>query len=57
MSVFRRFAILRMPGRHRLSVPVSIAGEVGKAFHGLENEGKLRQGTGIFSYDGFQIHI
>ena len=27
------------------------------SFHNLSNEGKLKQGNGIFSYEGFQIHI
>lgn len=46
-----------LPGHHQLSVPADLIGKVEKAFHGLSDEGKLKQGSGVFGFDGFQIHI
>ena len=46
-----------LPGHHHLSIPVTIIDKIETAFHNLSNEGKLKQGHGIFSYEGFQIHI
>ena len=46
-----------LPGHHHLSIPVTIIDKIETAFHNLSNEGKLKQGNGIFSYEGFQIHI
>lgn len=48
---------LILPGHHNLSIPVTIIDKIETAFHNLSNEGKLKQGNGIFSYEGFQIHI
>ncbi len=46
-----------LPGHHHLSVPVTIIDKIETAFHNLSNEGKLKQGNDIFSYERFQIHI
>ena len=46
-----------LPGHHGLHVSVDIIERIEAAFAGLDREGKLRQGSGVFSYDGFQIHI
>lgn len=46
-----------LPGHHQLPVPVSLLDEIEMAFHDLSNKGKLKHGSGIFSYDDFQIHI
>ena len=45
------------PGHHKLSIPVEIIGRIEKAFYDLSQEGKLKQGSGIFQYADFQIHI
>lgn len=45
------------PGHHYLSIPLTLIDKIEEAFHGLADEKKLRQGNGVFSYDGFQIHI
>ena len=46
-----------LPGHHALHIPVSIVDQIETAFAGLDQAGLLRQGCGIFTYDGFQIHI
>lgn len=46
-----------LPGHHRLSVPVDIVGRIERAFHRLSDEGKLAQGSGVFDFGDFQIHI
>lgn len=46
-----------LPGHHHLSIPVTMIDKIETAFHNLSNEGKLKQGNGIFNYEGFQIHI
>lgn len=46
-----------LPGHHALNVPADLIERVCCAFDGLEARGQLRQGMGVFSYDGFQIHI
>ena len=54
----RRLAVKHLlPGHHRLDISVSIIDRIEEAFRGLEANGQLRQGGGVFSYDGFQIHI
>ncbi len=60
MSVrkIKSFEIGRIfPGHHQLSIPVTIIENIEAAFHTLSNEGKLKQGNGVFSYENFQIHI
>lgn len=46
-----------LPAHHQLEIPVSIIGEIESAFSGLEKDGLLKQGSGVFGFDGFQIHI
>lgn len=46
-----------LPGHHRLSIPVSLIGEIVKAFGHLSDKGKLIQGSGLFDFGEFQIHI
>lgn len=46
-----------LPAHHQLEIPVSIIGEIESAFSGLEKDGLLEQGSGVFGFDGFQIHI
>ena len=46
-----------LPAHHLLNIPVSIIGGIEAAFSGLEKSGFLRQGSGVFKFDSFQIHI
>lgn len=46
-----------LPGHHRLDIGPEIAGRVEVAFDRLEEEGKLRQGSGIFDFGDFKIHL
>ena len=46
-----------LPGHHQLSIPVDIINKIEDAFHSLSDEGKLKQGNGVFNYGDFQIHI
>lgn len=46
-----------LPGHHQLSIPVDIIGRIENGFHKLSNEGKLKQGNGVFDFGDFQIHI
>lgn len=46
-----------LPAHHQLEIPVSIVGEIESAFSGLEKDGLLKQGSGVFGFDRFQIHI
>lgn len=46
-----------LPGHHLLNIPITIIDSIEKAFQKLAQEGKLRQGNGVFDFDGFQIHI
>lgn len=46
-----------LPAHHQLDIPVSLADEIGDAFNELYQQGKLRQGNGIFDFGEFQIHI
>lgn len=46
-----------LPGHHQLNLPADIVGRIDEAFDGLDQRGLLRQGSGIFAFDGFQIHI
>ena len=45
------------PAHHQLYIPVDLINRVETGFRKLENEGKLIQGTGIFDFGDFQIHI
>lgn len=46
-----------LPGHHSLDVSPQLIDEIQQAFAGLEKEGKLQQGQGIFEFGAFQIHI
>lgn len=46
-----------LPGHHQISVPNDLAAKIEGAFHSLSAEGKLKQGSGLFDFDCFQIHI
>lgn len=46
-----------LPGHHSLSVPAGLIGAVEAAFRELHEKGRLQQGSGVFPFDGFQIHI
>lgn len=45
------------PGHHKLDIPASLLGRVEEAFRSIDAKGQLRQGQGVFRFDGFQIHI
>ena len=46
-----------LPGHHRLSITVDIIGRIENGFGKLSDEGKLKQGNGVFDFGDFQIHI
>jgi len=46
-----------LPGHHALSVPTGMIDQVAEAFAGLEAQGLLRQGSGVFDFGEFQIHL
>lgn len=46
-----------LPGHHRLDLPTDFAARVGDAWQSLARRGLLYQGSGRFSFDGFQIHL
>jgi glyoxylase-like metal-dependent hydrolase (beta-lactamase superfamily II) len=46
-----------LPAHHSLEPPVDLIDRVDQAFTTLYEEGKLKQGNGIFCFDGFRIHI
>ncbi len=45
------------PGHHSLQVPITLPKRVAAAFMKLADEGKLSQGSGIFTFQDFQIHL
>lgn len=45
------------PGHHSLEVPADLALRVRDGFRELKEAGKLFQGAGRFSFEGFQLHI
>ncbi len=45
------------PAHHALTVPASLVGDVADAFRALHRQGKLRQGSGLFDFGRFQIHV
>ncbi len=54
----RKYEITRvLPGHHQLHIPVSLIDEIESGFAQLEREGKLKQGSGLFEFENFQIHI
>lgn len=46
-----------LPAHHKLNIPVDIVNQIASAFDGLYNINQLRQGSGIFDFGDFQIHI
>lgn len=46
-----------MPGHHDLDVSVGIISKIQTAFEELKFTGNLKQGKGIFEFEGFQIHL
>ena len=46
-----------LPGHHQLNVPADLIDRIEKGFCELAVSGKLEQGTGIFDFGDFQIHI
>lgn len=46
-----------LPAHHQLNISVDMIEKIERAFRKLSNEGKLRQGAGLFHFDEFQIHI
>lgn len=54
----RGYKIARiLPGHHQLNIPVSIIDEIEAGFAQIEANGKLKQGSGLFEFKGFQIQI
>ena len=46
-----------LPAHHQLTIPVDIVNRIATAFDSLENNKQLKQGSGIFDFGDFQIHI
>jgi glyoxylase-like metal-dependent hydrolase (beta-lactamase superfamily II) len=46
-----------LPAHYGLDVTVDIIGRIEKAFRKLSDENDLKQGSGIFDFNDFQIHI
>ncbi|MCM1097342.1 MAG: MBL fold metallo-hydrolase [Ruminococcus flavefaciens] len=46
-----------LPGHHQLDIPMDIIGRIENGFRKLSDEGKLKQGNGVFDFGDFQIHI
>ena len=46
-----------LPAHHNLNVPVSIIKDMDKAFTDLYKKGKLKHGSGTFSYSNFGIKL
>ena len=46
-----------LPGHHSMDVSPAMAGQVLRAFRELSEAGKLKQGSGVFDFGEFQIHI
>lgn len=46
-----------LPAHHELAIPVDLIDRIDSAFNGLARSGKLKQGSGIFEFGDFQIHI
>lgn len=46
-----------LPGHHQLDIPVSLIDEVKSGFEQIEENGKLKQGNGLFEFGDFQIQI
>ena len=46
-----------LPGHHRLDIPVELLYKIDKGFEKILAKGKLYQGSGIYEFKDFQIHI
>ncbi len=46
-----------LPAHHQLNIPVDIIDRIEKGFCQLSGKGKLKQGSGIFDFGDFQIHV
>lgn len=46
-----------LPGHHSLEVPRNLPCQVDAAFQKINEAGKLKQGSGVFDFGVFQIHI
>lgn len=46
-----------LPGHHQLGIPVDIISRIENGFSRLSDEGKLKQGNGVFDFEDFQIHV
>lgn len=46
-----------LSAHHEIKVPVTIISEISEAFDELERNGKLKQGSGTFTYSNFEIEI
>lgn len=46
-----------LPAHHRLQIPVDMMGRIECAFRELDEAGTLKQGSGVFDFGDFQIHI
>lgn len=46
-----------LPGHHSLDLPVDLASEVDRGFAQISAAGRLKQGSGLFSFADFQIHL
>lgn len=46
-----------LPGHHRLNIDPTLIADVADGFAWLSEQGKLRQGEGMFEFNDFQIHL
>ena len=46
-----------LPGHHQLDIPVDIIGRIENGFSKLLDEDNLKQGSGVFDFGDFEIHI
>lgn len=46
-----------LPGHHHLDIPVSLVDDVEEGFRKLEDDGLLAQGSGLFDFGEFRIHL
>lgn len=46
-----------LPGHHQLDIERELIDKIEAGFSGLEEKGLLKQGTGVFDFGDFQIHI
>lgn len=46
-----------LPGHHSLDLPADMISQVEAGFHQLARMGKLQQGSGVFDFGVFQIHV